>query len=278
MHALTRRSFKVGSIGEDLPTVDYVKSSLARGLSEFQPATVFNDGHLVIVGSGPSVVSHLDEIKQERANGRPICAVKGTHDWLIENGLEPDMFVSLEPRQRPFKHTSARTTYFVASRCPPELFDQLKDREVIIWHAAASKPVDVAPAPDKTELQWDELHLTEECEPWRGRFGVGGGTTSGLRAITLGFLLGFRKFILYGMDSCLAKDKFTKRFTGENIGVGKLVDIIVGGRQFWCNGSMAQQALEFQEMYKLPNISIEAKGDGLLAAIIAERKKRGYHS
>lgn len=277
MQPLTRRSFKVGNIGEDLPTADYVKSALERGLSEFQPATVFNDGHLIIVGSGPSVTSFLDGIKEERRNGRPICAVKGTHDWLIENGIEPDLFVSLEPRQRPFKQTSERTTYLVASRCPPELFDQLKDRNVIVWHAAASKPSD-ALIPDNKQVEWDELNLTDECLPWKGRFGVGGGTTSGLRAITLGFLLGFRKFILYGFDSCLAPDKHTKRFTGENTGTAKIVDVIVGGKRFWCNGSLAQQALEFQEMYKMPNISIEAKGNGLIAAIIAERKKRGYHS
>ena len=277
MQALTRRSFKVGSIGEDLPTVDYVKSALGRGLPEFTPAVIFNDGYFVIVGSGPSVTSFLDEIKAERTKGRPICAVKGTHDWLIDNGLEPDLFLTLEPRARPLKHTSKRTTYLIASRCPPELFDQLKDKEVIIWHAAASKPSD-ALVPDKDELTWDELDLTDECQPWKGRFGVGGGTTSGLRAITIGFLLGFRKFILYGFDSCLDKDRHTKRFTGENIGESKLIDVIVGGKRFWCNGSMAQQAMEFQEMYKMPNISIEAKGDGLIAAIIKERLKRGYAS
>ena len=41
---------------------------------------------------------------------------------------------------------------------------------------------------------------------------------------------------------------------------------------------MAQQAMEFQEMYKMPNISIEAKGNGLIAEIIKERLKRGYAS
>jgi hypothetical protein len=45
------------------------------------------------------------------------------------------------------------------------------------------------------------------------------------------------------------------------------------GRRFWCNGSMAQQANEFQELFTtFPDIQIEAKGDGLLAEILRQRK------
>lgn len=275
MQALTLRSLRILEAGQDAPTSEHVKSALGRGLEEFSPAICFNDGHFVVVGSGPSVVSFLDEIKQERANGRPICSVKGSHDWLMDNGVEPDLFVTCEPRVRPFRHTNERTTYLLASRCPPELFDQVKDRNVVLWHSAASKPGSVAP--DKQQLGWDDLDLLDECQLWKGHFGVGGGTTSGLRAIMLGFLMGFRSFVLYGFDSCLDKDRFTKRFTGENIGQGRVIDVIAAGRRFWCNGAMAQQAAEFQELYShLPNITIEAKGDGLIAAIIAGRKARGY--
>lgn len=281
MHALTLRSLRVGNIGDDLPVADYIRSTLARGLPEFAPAIAFNDGTFVIVGSGPSVTSFIDDIRAERSNGRTICAVKGTHDLLIANGIEPDSFVSCEPRERPFKSTSARCTYLLASRCSPALFDQVTGdgRNVVVWHAVSSQPVDVPPPEPGETIHWDQMHLTEECEVWRGRFGVGGGTTSGLRAIFLGFLMGFRKFKLYGFDSCLAPDRHTKRFSGENIGTSKLMDIIVGGKRFYCNGALAQQATEFQEMYKtLPNITIEAVGDGLIAEILKVRRARGYAS
>ena len=278
MQSLTLRSLKILEAGQSSPTAEHIRSSLARGLSEFSPAIVFNDGYFVIVGSGPSMPSHLEEIREERKKGRPVCAVKGTHDWLIEHDFEPDMFVSCEPRERPFKHTSKRTTYLLASRCPPTLFDQLKECEVVLWHSAASKPGAI-PTEGKAILDWDDLDMLDECNEWKGRFGVGGGTTSGLRAIMLGFLMGFRKFILYGFDSCLAKDRQTKRFSGENVGTGKVFDVIVGGKRFWCNGALAQQATEFQMVYEgLPNITIEAKGDGLIAEILKQRRIRGYAS
>lgn len=233
-----------------------IRASLSRGLPELSPALCAHDGHLVIVGSGPSLPLFADELKAEREKGRPIVAIKGSHDFLCENGIEPDLFVSVEPRPRleNVKHKNPNTIYLLASRCSPELFDHLKDCKVMLWHS------------------WS---YEKECEVFKGRMGIGGGTTSGVRAINVGYVLGFRKFILYGMDSCLAEDKSTKRFTGEK--AGQIVDVVVGDRKFWCNAALAQQANEFQTLYQvMPDITIEAKGDGLISAILAERRRLGY--
>lgn len=127
-------------------------------------------------------------------------------------------------------------------------------------------------------MLWHAWSEEPECKIWLGKkFGIAGGTTSGLRAINVGYIMGFRNFILYGMDSCLGPDKDKKRFSGERVGNAYITDAIVGGRRFWCNGALAQQATEFQEYYKyLEGLHIDAKGDGLIAAIVAERRKRGY--
>ena len=104
-----------------------------------------------------------------------------------------------------------------------------------------------------------------------GKLAVGGGTTSGMRAINIGYLFGFRKFVLYGYDSCNRADG-VKRFTGEM--TGPTMDVYVGveRRKFTCNAAMAQQANEFQMIYSvMPDITVEAVGPGLIAAIIKER-------
>lgn len=232
-----------------------VISALKRNLPEPRPALCSHDGTFVVVGSGPSLPDFVEEIRQERAMGRPICSVKGSHDFLCENGIEPDLFLSVEPRARTeqLKHANDHTTYLIASRCDPEMFDHLEGKKLLCWHSWSNNE------------NWPEL---------KGKLLIGGGTTSGLRAVTFGYVQGFRNFVLYGMDSSLAPDKMTKRFTGEK--AGAVLDRIVGGRTFYCNGAMALQADEFQEYYKvMPDIHIEAKGDGLIAAIIAERKKMG---
>jgi len=237
-----------------------IDSALARHLPEIVPALVAHDGHLVCVGSGPSMPAHLEEIRAERAQGRPILAVKGAHDFLCQHGIEPDLWICVDPRDRAYllKEANLHTTYLISSRCDPSIFDVLEGKHVIVIHAYA-----------------EEEHLS--C--FEGKFMVGGGSTSGMRGITVGYVMGFRNFILYGYDSCLAADMKTKRFTGEGVGEKGIIDVYVEGRQFWCNGAMAQQAKEFQDYYNaLERFHVEVKGDGLIAAIVAARKARGFQA
>jgi hypothetical protein len=273
MRQLTARSITALAAGTPESNSENVRSALARGLPEFCPTPCAHDGTFVIVGSGPSMPSFLEEIKGERSLGRPICAIKGAHDFLVENGVEPDIFVSVEPRSRPLTFPNDRTTYMLASRCAPDLFDQLKGKNVLLWHSFASKNGAEPPPTDKPH--WNDFNPLDECEVWRGRFGVGGGSTSGLRAFNLAYLMGFRKIVLYGFDSCLAKDKQTKRFTGEQAGPGWVIDVIVGGKRFYCNGALADQATQFQRILQgLSGLRVEAKGDGLIAEILRQRALR----
>jgi uncharacterized Rossmann fold enzyme len=232
-----------------------IRSALARGLPELTPAPTSHDGTFVCVASGWSMPSFIDEIRAQREMGRPIVAVKAAHDYLCDHGIDPDIWVNLDPRDRTngIQKANDHTVYFVASRCPPITFDHLKDRKIMLWHSWSDGP---------------------ECKALPGgKLAIGGGTTSGMRAINIGYLLGYRKFVLYGYDSCNdAEGK--KRFTGEM--TGPTLDVYVGAekRKFTCNAAMAQQANEFQMLYAvMPDITVEAKGPGLIAAIIDERKR-----
>lgn len=279
MRQLTARSIRAVTAGTTESNSENIRSALSRGLPEFFPAPCVHDGNMVIVGSGPSLPLFVNEIKAEREKGRPICSIKGAHDFLIDNGIHPDLFVSCEPRERPLKHVSPHTAYLVASRCDPGLFDQLAKARVVIWHSIASKhDSEVEP---RLNMTWDDLDLVEECDVFKERvvkglsFGVGGGATSGLRAITISYLMGFRNIHLYGFDSCLDKDKDTKRFSGEKVGKGMVIDVIVGGKRFWCNGALADQAVQFQKLLKhMPGLNVKSYGNGLIAAILEARGKR----
>jgi hypothetical protein len=232
-----------------------IVSALKRGLPELTPGLCSHDGNFVIVGSGPSAPDFLKEIRAERELNRPICAIKGAHDLLCSNGINPDLFLCVDPRDRRENIQLANddTIYLMASRCHPVMFDHLSNKRVVLWHS---------------------FGVIAEGDFYKGKPGIGGGSTSGLRAITVGYVMGYRNFILYGMDSCLAEDRLTKRFTGEK--AGQVIDVIVGGRTFYCNGAMAQQAQEVQELMNcLPGLHLDIKGDGLLAAIWAERKRMG---
>jgi hypothetical protein len=104
---------------------------------------------------------------------------------------------------------------------------------------------------------------------------IGGGTTSGLRAISLFYVLGWRHFALFGFDSCLDGDKL--RVNGSGLKEGDQVTEIridQEGETFYCNASMALQAEHFQTYYDyLPDAQYYGFGHGLIQAIIKKREE-----
>ena len=234
-----------------------IRSALGRGLPELTLAPIKHDGNIVLVASGWSMPDYIDEIKAHRRAGRPIVAVKAAHDFLVENGVNPDMWVNLDPRDRTngIQRLNDHTVYMPASRCPPSTFDYLKGRKILLWHSWA-------PGPEMEAIGANKV-------------AVGGGTTSGLRAVNIGYLLGFRNFTLYGYDSCNRADG-VKRFTGDL--TGPAIDVFVGGptgKKFSCNMAMAQQANEFQKLFEvMGDITVDVKGPGLIAEIMRVRDQR----
>lgn len=253
-------AIQVNQYGTDEDRIEHIRSALGLGLPELIPALASHDGTFVIVGSGPSMPAFIDDIKAERARGRPICAIKGTHDFLVRNGVEPTFWLTIDPRPRveQLQEKTNETIYLVASRCHPAIFERLKDDRVVLWHSFGGD----------SENKFLEGKVKGQ---------IGGGTTSGLRAMAVAYVMGFRRFVLYGFDSCLGPDQKTKRFDGSE--TGKTIDIIVNGKKFLSNMAMAQQANEFQLAYTMmPDITVEAKGDGLIAEILKARRERGLRA
>src|SRR6267142_1122250 len=177
-------------------------AALARGLPEIHGQAPVHAKPVAIVASGPSVASQIDVIRQMKQAGTPIVAVRGAHDWLIDNRILPDYAVSVDPLPNSwtcFQHKQ-------------------KDVRVTIWHP----------------------YITKGQTHPKGKMIIGGGTTSGLRAISL-FYVGFgcRHFALFGFDSCLTGD--TLRIDGSRAKAGAVISEIriePNGKPFYCNSEM----------------------------------------
>jgi uncharacterized Rossmann fold enzyme len=238
-------------------TQDEIRANVVHALSlnlpELPASIIKHDGTMVICGSGPSLPGMREAIEQERNLGRPLVAVKGAYNQFMDWGITPDFYVSIDPRDRrnTVKTLNKDTIYLLSSRCPPSLFEHLGGHKVVLFHTWSP------------EQDIPELH---------GRPLVTGGSTSGLRMVTIGYAWGFRKFAFYGMDSC-AKDDH-KRFYGPPMPDEKLMDVVVAGRSFRTNGAMALQAQDFRDMIRMmPETKFSIAGDGLLAAIYAEFRR-----
>ena len=116
---------------------------------------------------------------------------------------------------------------------------------------------------------WHALSNVGEKKVLQGRLLVGGGTTSGLRTFNLAYLMGFKRFHLYGFDSC-NKDEESK-YKRVNIHTGgdhavKVIKVHSNGKDHWCNPAI--------KMFG-GDIRIKVYGEGLIASLMEERKKNG---
>jgi len=143
---------------------------------------------MVIVGGGPS----LRTVKALEP-GR-IVALNGVHDYLLAKGVKPWGMVICDPREdnaRFVRNPQPGVLYFIASQCHPAVFDALEGFDVVLWNNGT---LDAITPPVLNEIYGRSTTI------------VGGGTTVGMRALELGWVMGFRSFHLYGMDSCLSGD------------------------------------------------------------------------
>lgn len=273
----------------DFPTIrEHVKYCAGLGLKFFVPTPGRHGLEAVLVGSGPSVkneIKNLEKKNRERfPNGRFLFfGIKGGHDFLVENGIEPHFGVAVDPLEKIHKENflkkATECKYFIASQCHPTLFDSLiaKGEEVVIWHLLTDNL-----------MKW----ANEEGSPIYQHYMIPGGSTSGLRAIVLAYSMGFRKFHLFGYDSCLSpakpNDKVpTLRKVGGEIcegkdekGRDKAIEVFVGGKKFMADRAMASQATEFQDLLKSlwkadDPFTVRGYGQGMIQTIIRERYKEG---
>ena len=98
-----------------------------------------------------------------------------------------------------------------------------------------------------------------------------------LRAIPLLLMLGFRRFHVYGFDSCYRGSDHHAFPQAENDGQ-QVIDVSIGGRKFRANGWMISQAIQAQKILgvlaNIEGFKIAIHGDGLIAAIIDEAAER----
>ena len=214
---------------------------------------------LLIVGSGLSALPLLPEII-ERAKTLPVMALKGAHDWLIDNVVTPTYAVASDPQQSRhdcFKRLNDETIYLLASQMHPDTWDYVRGRKVIIWHGETVRE-------QRTLPEWQGVPL------------VWGGSTTGLRALTLGYLLGFRNEDLYGFDSC-SQDGVYKLDGTMVRDKDREIEVFVGEKRFTSLVSMVPQVAQLRDVLAmLPGIKVNAFGEGYFQEHLAEGKRAGW--
>jgi SAM-dependent methyltransferase len=208
-----------------------------------------HDGHAVIVGGGPSVLDWIEEIRWRQSIGQTIFALNGASNMLSIRGIVPDHQVIVDARKSNVHFLGAAKHHYLASQCDPGVVDEAKG--VTLWHQ--QYPEDMEQFEAALPIEQPETAL------------VGGGTTVGLSAMSLVYILGYRKIHLYGYDSSYRGEAGHAYVQNDSQAIP--CKVTVAGKMFLSTLAMAQQAEFFPRLSdKLIDAGciITLRGDGLL--------------
>lgn len=232
--------------------VENVRSACDRTLP-WVTAAKPHEGHVSIIGGGPSMRDHVREITHRKSTGQQLWAVNGSAAFLREHGLIPDGHVLVDARPENVKFldgASPETMHYLASQCDPSMF---KLERVTLWHANSPGMEELLSGMQETAL-------------------IGGGSTVGLQALALAFVLGYRKIHLYGFDSSyrgVEGHAYAQALNTEDA----VVTAVIGDRTFRTTPWMVQQAEEFLstavELERQGTV-ITVHGDGMLPYVFNE--------
>jgi uncharacterized Rossmann fold enzyme len=233
-----------------------VRHATALDLRWFDTAPE-HDGHVCIVGGGPSLADTLEELAWRKSIGQKVWALNGAARFLYKNGILPDAVVIADARAENasfLAELNQGVTAYLASQCDPALFEACREceLEIVLWHVNS---------PGMAEALQDEkerpVHL------------IGGGSTVGLNAMVLAFAGGFRKIHLYGFDSSYRDEQHHAYGQAMN-DQDRVVDALYREQKFRAAPWMVQQVNEFQDL--VPTLTadgcvITVAGSGLLPSV-----------
>jgi len=197
-------------------------------------------GKVAIVGGSPSMKNKIEELRQLQKQGVMIWSLNGTHDYLIDKEIIPDFFAMVDARPcNDFCNKPQKSCfYLLASQCNPKVFDKLKGYHRLLWHSDLDEQTD-----EIINKQAQKKRIWE----WHK---VGSRKTIGLTSIFLAYTLGFREFMLYGMDSSFNEYQHSYK-QEQNEGDTKMEVLTTNGKTFITTPVLAAQACLYQEVKDL---------------------------
>ena len=221
-----------------------------------------HDGTVVLACYGPSLRETWRQIAGEkRKHGAIVVSVSGAHDYLRTNGLIPAYHVECDPR--PHKgdmllRPHDKTKYLMASCCDPALISRMASYDLTLWHlynGAGSFAIRDIPS-----------------EKWAAM--IPGGGSVGLRCLPLFYFLGYRKFIIHGMDCSFDDGQHAGPHAGkvqQEVNVRpsvKMPDGVLWSERWFKTSpvliSYANHLMKDLREGRFGNATLELRGNGLL--------------
>lgn len=248
----------------DTTTLENIEENIRMGTPQIVPGMPQSGviKYASILCGGPSMKETLPLLEGEIDAGSQLVCVNGSADYARSVGMQPDAHVLIDGRKfnsRFVEFVDPECVYFVASRCHPSVLKRLVEcnARVFVFHLKQ----DIG---EKAILEG--YYLGGEGRSWMT---IAAGSTVGLNAVRLMFLLGYRRFILHGMDSCVVGDEHHAYPQREN-DHDDFVTVRIGERVFKCATWMVSQIEDFFNMIHFQGDPYQmiVRGDGAIAYMV----------
>ena len=186
---------------------------------------------IALVGGGPSLKEHLDEIRAFRH----VMACGSVHDYLVDEGVPFNFHLAVDPQvdavewiSKPQKETS----YLLASQCHPNLFDKLDGHKIAMWHL-------------KGQVEPEDEHI------YKGEPQINWGPMAGNHSIQMSLYLGFQELHFFGMDASHRDGENHAYDVGKyhQEAVDRATVFKVNGKEFRSTMALISQMEHFFDMF-----------------------------
>lgn len=228
-----------------------------RGYPRLEQQPMQEQASLSIACYGPSLLDTWQNLTP------PILSMSGATRFLADHGIIADYHVDMDPRAHKAKHLDPPIPgvhYLMASVCPSQTWEILKDQRVTLWHTHCGRSKDGT----LDTYGWVARHDRPGIPV------VHGGSTIGLSAIHLGGLLGYRHFEIHGMDGSIREG--VGRHAGPHFGHRQQDGHTwaAEGRVYQTSQIMANAVAETLNTIRHFPIFTVFHGDGLTQALVRE--------
>lgn len=215
-----------------------------------------NGKTLCVVGGSPSLKHNLGKLAEKRRLNADIMTTNGSLKFLCEKGLKPKFHAQFDARieSADFVENGPDIHYLIGSMSNPKVLDNLEGKKVSLWHGG---------------FDMEEMRKILKPYEYKPYWIIGGAYTIGLRAMSLGYQMGYRKFILFGLDSSFLNSEH-HAYEQKLNDTDKPIQASYQGKTYLCAPWMYRQAMNFEDNYReLTKLGckIQVIGEGLIPDI-----------
>lgn len=230
---------------------EQIKINISKVKDRIQPHDLRND-KIALVSFAPSLNDTWEQLKDFKY----IMTCSGAHKFLIEKGIIPTYHADLDPRDYKIKilgEPHKDVEYLIASTIHPNYLDALKGYNVKLWHIFANEGEAASVLP-------------------RGEWALTGGSSIGLRLMTLARFMGFTDLHIFGMDGSF-KDGKTHTTPHPNPPPTEKFETEYNGKKYLTTPSILYVAKEtFHELDQMSDVRATFYGEGLVQDMAKDYK------